>query len=176
MQTLSNSFALPGFKLSWLTFHGPDKAVQSIYKSVEYLADTFLTLNQLSQTLLPEIIKNSLKWRYKFAQQVEKNHRLASRLLRKVPNLKLHKPEGGFYCLLEASIKKTTDQELVIDLLKQTGVYLHPGQYYGLNPNSNYLILCFLQNPRVLTSSLKKVAKYFKKLPQKPAIGIKLNP
>lgn len=170
LQTLSNSFALPGFKLSWLTFHGPDKAVQSLYQSVEYLADTFLTLNQLSQTVLPEIIKHTEKWRYKFARQVEKNYRLAARLLRKVPQLKFHKPDGGFYCLLEATTGKKTDQDLVIDLLKQTGVYLHPGHYYGLNPESNYLVLCFLQDPRVLTSSLKKVAKYFK---SKAPVGIK---
>ena len=162
LQTLSNSFALPGFKLSWLTFYGQDKAVKPLYQAVEYLADTFLTLNQLSQTVLPEIIKNSINWRYKFAQQVEKNSRLATRLLRKVKHLKLHKPDGGFYCLLEASSAQKTDQDLVLDLLKQTGVYLHPGHYYGLKPESKYLVLCFLQDPRVLTSSLRKIAKYFK--------------
>ena len=162
LQTLSNGFALPGLKLSWLTFFGSDKAVQPLYQSVEYLADTFLTLNQLSQTILPEIIKNSVNWRYKFSQQVEKNYRLAERLLRKVPHLKLYKSDGGFYCLLQASIGKKTDQDLVVDLLKQTGVYLHPGHYYGLTPESNFLMLCFLQDPRVLTSSLKKVVKYFK--------------
>lgn len=162
LQTLSNSFALPGFKLSWLTFFGPQKAVNTLYQSVEYMADTFLTLNQISQTVLPDIIKHSVNWRYKFATQVEKNSRLAASLLRKVAHLKLHKPDGGFYCLLEASTAHKSDQHLVIDLLNQTGIYLHPGHYYGLDPARQYLVLCFLQDPGVLTSSLKKVARYFK--------------
>jgi len=160
---LANGFALPGLKLSWLTFHGSDQVCEGLMKAVEYLADTFLTLAQPVQAILPEIIAPSEKWRLKFQKQVEKNRDLTRKILKKSPKLEFSPAEGGFYCLIKPKESKLTDQELTLDLLKKTGLYLHPGAYYGLNSADSYLVLSFLQDPAILKKSLKNLVAYFKK-------------
>jgi aspartate/methionine/tyrosine aminotransferase len=163
LQSLSNGFALPGLQLSWLTFHGPKAATQTLMKATEYLADTFLTLSQISQTIAPEIISGTEKWRYKFQQQVEKNRNLVCKKLAKVPGVSFQQPAGGLFALIQVPQSQLTAEELVLDLLKNTSVYVHPGSYYGLAPEKASFVICFLQDPSVLSRSIKHIIKYFKR-------------
>lgn len=168
LQTLSNSFALPGFKVSWIQASGPDEEAQGFLHTVELMADTFLTLNQLSQAVLPEIIKFSKKWRHHFQKVIGKNQRILVGKLSKYPRLRFHHPAGGFYAFIEVlddhgqSIHdENADQQTVVALLEKTGIYLHPGQYYG-QKDGCYIMICFLQDPKILRLSLKKIARFFR--------------
>ncbi|MCC7431940.1 pyridoxal phosphate-dependent aminotransferase [Candidatus Peregrinibacteria bacterium] len=167
LNSLSNGFALPGFKLSWIRFSGNQEIIDDLIGSTEYLADTFLTLNQLSQTVLPELVKYSRKWRKNFVKSIEKNRQILVSKLKKSPQLKLHAPAGGFYSFIEVqdwpnnSDENTASEDFVIALLQETGVYVHPGQYYGQKQGC-YFMICFLQDQRTLRSSLKKINKFLK--------------
>ena len=191
LQTLSNAFALPGLKLSWMQVSGPKTAAAELISRLEMLADTFLNLNQLSQTILPEVVRYSRRWRHRFQKVVEKNRDILVGKLSKAPRLQFHYPEGGFYALIEVlppetqpAVTKTTESDAVIaptspesaspapleftnsedfsvQLLEKTGVYVHPGTYYGLQTGC-YFMTCFLQNPSTLRKSLKKIVKFLK--------------
>lgn len=179
LHTLSNTFALPGFKLSWIQINGPKERSAKLLQSLELLADSFLDINQLSQTILPEVIKYSKGWRKKFQKAVEKNRDILTGKLAKSARLRFHYPEGGFYAFIELIppekkdnsdefLEKTfkNDEEFVVSLLEETGIYVHPGYYYG-NKKGNYFMVCFLQSPKVLRTSLKKIVRFLK--PQKIA-------
>lgn len=169
LQSMSNSFALPGFKLSWMQVSGPTEKSNQLLQSLEYLADTFLTLNQFSSTILPEVIKYSRKWRRQFQKTVEKNRQIIVSRLGKSPRLRFHKPEGGFYTFIEVLDKdgqsmagEDAAEKFVINLLNETGLYVHPGYYYGQKTGC-YFMLCFLQEPRTLRNSTKKLLRFLKK-------------
>ncbi len=168
LQGLANSFALPGFKISWIQASGPDDQAQAFLQTLELLGDTFLNLNQLAQTVLPEVIKFSRRWRKKFQKTVERNRDILVSKLSKSPRLKFHFPEGGFYAFIEildeqgkTQTGEDLDQKFVVELLEKTGVYLHPGHYYG-KKSPCYAMICFLQEPRILRNSLKKIVKFLK--------------
>jgi len=181
LQSLTNSFALPGLKLSWLQVSGPAEKAENLLQSLEFLNDTFLTVNQLSQTVLPEIVRYSRKFRKKFQKTVEKNRHILVGKLSKSPRLKFHFPEGGFYAFVEVlpadssapessnSSGKTPlkeqsfagDEDFVVRLLEKTGIYVHPGNFYR-QQNRCYFMICFLQAPGVLRTSLKKIIKFLK--------------
>ncbi len=169
LQTLSNSFALPGLKISWMQVSGPPAKAENLLQSIEFMADTFLTLNQLSQSVLPEVVKYSQRWRRKFQKAVEKNRHILAGKLSKCSRLKFHYPEGGFYTFVEvlpdphlpAPAKPQTDEDFVVNLLAATGVYVHPGHYYGQQTGC-YFMICFLQDPGTLRNSLKKIVKFLR--------------
>ncbi len=185
LQTLNNSFALPGFKLSWMQVTGPKKRAEKLLQSLELLSDTFLNLNQFSQTILPEVVRYTKNWRKKFQKAVEKNRDILVGKLGKVKRLRFHYPEGGFYVFIEvlppqneesegeanSGNNKNTkhiierkfedDEDFVVSLLAETGVYTHPGYYYGQKKGS-YFMICFLQSPKILRSSLKKIVRFLK--------------
>jgi alanine-synthesizing transaminase len=168
LQSLGNSFALPGFKISWIQVSGPAEKAESLLQSLELIADTFLTIDQLGQTVLPEVVRYSRKWRRKFQKVVEKNRHILVGKLSKCPRLRFHYPEGGFYALVEVlpapdspSGSLPDDEDFVVDLLDKTGVYVHPGRYYGQKKGCWFMV-CFLQDPGTLRSSLKKIVRYLK--------------
>ncbi len=167
LQSLSNSFALPGLKISWLQVSGPAEQAANLLQSIEFLADTFLTLSQFSQTVLPEVVRFSNKWRRKFQKIVEKNRHILVGKLSKCPRLHFHFPEGGFYAFIkvladpESPGAVLSDEDFAVDLLEKTGIYVHPGYYYA-QKDGCYFMICFLQDPGVLRTSLKKIVKYFR--------------
>jgi len=168
LQTLSNSFALPGLKLSWIQVSGPANQAKPLLQKLEFLADTFLTINQVSQAILPEIVRHSHRWRKRFQAIVEKNSRTIIKRLGKSPQLRFHHPEGGFYAFIElldehgqSNTQPNADQNFSLQLLKQTGIYIHPGHYYSQKTGC-YFMLCFLQDPKTLRISCKNLLKFLK--------------
>lgn len=170
LHSLSNSFGLPGLKISWIRASGTQEFIEEILGGTEYLADTFLTLNQISQTILPEIVKYSRKWRKNFIKVVEKNRDIATRKLSKSPHIRMHFPEGGFYCLAEVKDwpADPEGEDFVISLLNETGIYVHPGRYYGQNKGC-YFMVCFLQDHNTLRRGIKKITKFLKSKLKKTA-------
>lgn len=167
LQTLSNSFALPGLKLSWIQVSGPKTESEELLSSLELISDTFLNTNQLSQTILPEIVRYSRRWRRQFRKVVEKNRDILVGKLSKSPRLKFHFPEGGFYALIEVippsehnATAFVNSEDFAVQLVEKTGVYVHPGSYYG--QEGCFFMVCFLQDPSILRKSLKKIVKFLK--------------
>lgn len=176
LQTLSNSFALPGLKLSWIQVSGPKSQSEELLASLELISDTFLNVNQLSQTVLPEVVRYSRRWRRKLQKAVEKNRDILVGKLSKSLRLKFHFPEGGFYALIEvlppgAEVTPTASEsqppvfengeDFAVSLLEKTGIYVHPGSYYGQEKGC-YFMVCFLQEPSILRKSLKKIVKFLR--------------
>jgi len=156
---LSKTYALPGLKLSWILMKGPQKELQPIADQLELMIDALLSCNQFSQVLLPTILKEGGKWLKNYHARIEKNRLLTIDILSQCPNLEFHYPEGGFYIFPKVLNTKLTDEEFCLDLLKKTGLYVHPGYFYDFPENCHFL-LCFLQDPKILKKSLKKIVKY----------------
>jgi aspartate/methionine/tyrosine aminotransferase len=181
LQTLSNSFALPGLKLSWIRVDGPAAPRNELLTSLELLSDTFLGVNQLTQGIMPELVRHTRRWRRKFRKTVEKNRDILVSKLTKSSRLRFHFPEGGFFAFVEvlppppplagqAGTKAAaiapqfaSAEDFCVSLLEKTGIYLHPGHYYGQNEGV-FFALCFLQSPSTLRSSLRKIVKFLRLL------------
>ncbi|MBD3270373.1 aminotransferase class I/II-fold pyridoxal phosphate-dependent enzyme, partial [Candidatus Peregrinibacteria bacterium] len=73
VNSIKHHFALPGLKLAWMTFQGKTKTVSEYVNAVEYLADNFLNLNHLTETILPEIFDFSKKYRKQLIKHIRKN-------------------------------------------------------------------------------------------------------
>ncbi len=166
LQSLSSTYALPGGKLAWMQVSGPAPQADKLAKNLECLADTFLSVNQFSQTILPDLVEHAGLWRRRLQRRLAKNQRLLCHLLGKSPRLRFHQPQGGFYLFVEVLDEAgqplaahQSDQQFCLSLLKQTGIYVHPGSYYGL-PNGCHFMICFMQNPRLLRRACKKILKF----------------
>jgi|GEM_PF-204874 len=125
---LSKTYALPGLKLSWIAVTGPVKSTQirlqksgqlqkstskvgatSKVEPVHYLdqlersADAFLSTNQISQAMAPDIIKKGQPFIKKLNRHLQKNRDRAVKILGQNPNITFHIPEGGFYLFARIS-------------------------------------------------------------------------
>lgn len=168
LEGLSKGFGLPGLKLSWITLHGESSETKIYAEKLEYLADIFLTANQFSQLMLPDILKYGKKWQKNFLKRVEKNRDLTMNILSKCQEINFSFTQGGFYVFpsidfTALSRANLNDEEFTLKLLKEKKIYVHPGYYYDYPENCHFLI-CFLQDPKVLKKTLKKIVDFVKSL------------
>jgi alanine-synthesizing transaminase len=152
---VSKTYALPGLKLSWVVVTGPD--CKKYIDQLERSADAFLACNQISQAMLPEIINKGNAFLKKFQKHLKTNRDLAIQTLGASPKISFHKPEGGFYLLAKIKGLRVSDEDFVIQLLKKTGIFVHPGYYYDYDKGL-YILISLLPPAKVLETSLKIIA------------------
>lgn len=176
---ISKTYALPGLKLSWIAVTGPKS--KEYLEELERFADALLSTNQITQKMLPQIMRRGKKFLAGFRRKVEGSRNLAAKILGAPaqkhggtaknpgsPSLEFHLPEGGFYLFLKikgARVKSgpakgrlLTDEDLVIDLLKKNAIFAHPGYFYDYDKEV-FLLVSLLLPPEKLKTSLRQIIK-----------------
>lgn len=135
---ISKTYALPGLKLSWIAATGPG-APQAI-EELELSVDTLLACNQISQAMLPAIIDEGEKFLQSYRDRVKKSRDTAIQILETCPHLSFHKSAGGFYLFPEVKNFPGTDEDFVIRMMENTGIFVHPGYFYDYEKGLHVLI------------------------------------
>ncbi len=158
---ISKMFALPSLKLSWIVVTGESKKVEEAVENLESTADTFLSCHTAIQETLPVLFSEGWSFVEEYKKVVRKRRSLMIELLQNIPNLQFNIPQGAFYCMLDLSktehAHRLKDEEaLVIQLMQETGVFIHPGYFYDYEKGSHGVI-SFLCSPEKLSKGLEKL-------------------
>jgi len=150
---ISKMFGLPDLKLGWIALSGPD--VRNYKKRLELLNDTYLGANYLVQSMLPAIFAEGID----FVEQMRRRFRsgidIALELLSENQAVKVCRPDGGYYLFPEIKTWKD-EEELVMHLLKNQAVLVHPGYFYDCEQGTHIMISC-LTEKRKLIEGLKRI-------------------
>jgi len=158
---LSKLAASPDLKLGWIAVTGPDSAERMA--ALELRSDTYLNANSISQALLPHLLADPAL--PPFVQGIvadcSTNRDSLETLLinADLPAIKrLNLPAGGIHCVLELSRAYCNNAEtLAIRLLREHGLYLHPGELYGLY-DQPCLIISLLKKPAQFEAAIATLA------------------
>jgi aspartate/methionine/tyrosine aminotransferase len=149
---ISKMFALPDLKLGWIA---PSGGATEIYaERLEFLNDTFLGANSLTQSMLPALFERGMPFVAEMREYVRSNLALALTKLAACPAVHARPPDGGYY-LFPAVDGWDDEEELVVHLLKH-GVLVHPGYFYGYEHGTHLMISC-LTNPSDLNEGLDRL-------------------
>lgn len=135
---ISKTYALPGLKLSWNVVTGPGAA--QYLDELELSVDTLLACNQISQAMLPAIIGDGEEFLQSYRERVKKSRDIAIKILATSPHLSFHKSAGGFYLFPEVKNFPGTDEDFVIHMMENTGIFVHPGYFYDYEKGLHVLI------------------------------------
>ena len=69
----------------------------------------------------------------------------------------LHLAAGGFYLTLKVGEAEVDEEALCIELLRESGVLVHPGYFYDMAPA--HLVLTFVLQHELLGRSLKALCE-----------------
>jgi len=152
---ISKMFGLPDLKLGWIALSGAD--LKDYVKRLELLNDTYLGANYLVQSMLPVIFDEGLS----FVEQIRARFRsgidIALELLSKNNKIKVCRPDGGYYLFPE--IKTLNDEEeLVLHLLKNRGILVHPGYFYDCEHGTHIMISCLIEKEKLIEGIKRIVA------------------
>ncbi len=155
---LSKTYALPGYKLSWIIVSG--SGISSHMDHLSRSIDTFLSTNQIAQYLLPTIIEKGDAFIKSFQKRLKESRTVAIETLNSWQRVEFLEPEGGFYLFIKIKNPRLTDEELVIRLMQETGIFVHPGYFYDYDEKGVYILITLLKDSKKLKTALEKIKKF----------------
>lgn len=140
---ISKICGLPQMKVAWLAATGPGAA--EAMARLEVVADTYLSMNAPVQAALPVWLAARGGIQAQIRERTRRNlltldELLAEQRVGQTLVNRLH-VEGGWYAVLR--IPATQPDESTVQQLLETGVWVHPGFFFGLG-QSGWLVVSLL--------------------------------
>ena len=153
----SKSLGLPQVKLGWAVAGGPPAERDAALAALELIADTFLSVSTPVQIAAPALLRRGADVRAAIHDRVRRNLSRARELVRQYPACELLRAEGGWAVPLRVPATRS-EEELVLDLLRQAHVLVHPGYFFDF-PREAFLVVSLLPVERVFDDALSRVLR-----------------
>ena len=133
---LSKIAGLPQMKAAWIATFGPEPEKAEALGRREVIADTFLSMNAPVQLALPEWIAGAGKIQRQILERARGNLAVLEKISAEEPGrLKVLEVEAGWSAVV-ALPPCVGERDCAERLLRQAGVVVHPGAFYGMaEPN-----------------------------------------
>ncbi len=151
---LSKVLALPGMKLAWTVVCGPEQERTEALHRLGFIADTFLSVNAPVQTALRQWLPLADGMQRQIRTRVDSNLAALDHLLPGSVCSRL--PVRAGWCAILRVPATLADEHLSILLLREAGVLVHPGSFYGL-PARGWLVLSLLLQPQVFQDGVAQL-------------------
>ena len=138
MSGLSKIAGLPQMKVAWLVTSGPEPWKSQACARLDVIADAYLSMNAPIQLALPSFLQQRSGFQKQLIVRVHSNLRELDRQIAAQDSCSRLEVEGGWYVILRVPATRP-DEDLAVDLLESSDVYVHPGHFYDF-PSDGYLI------------------------------------
>lgn len=158
---ISKTLALPQLKLSWIVCSFPKNIKKELHEGLEIIADTYLSVNTPVQVALADLFRIKDLIQTQIQNRINQNLDIAISQFSNCPRINYYLPQGGWYFVVKIYNTPLHDEELIIDLLNQTGVYVHPGSMFRFPDDNCYLIISLLPEEKTFREGIQKIIQYF---------------
>ena len=162
---ISKIAALPQMKVAWIATCGPISAVNYALSRLEVIADTFLSMNALSQLALPTWLAGRRHLQRQIQKRVESNLEAL-----RIAGVDLLHLEAGWSAVLRlreyARDSVASEPPIAERILEQSGVIVHPGEFYGLS-GSRMVVVSLITAPEVFRLGVERMLQYRANEPSK---------
>jgi aspartate/methionine/tyrosine aminotransferase len=142
---LSKSVGLPQLKLGWMAVDGPDELLLGALQRLEVIADTYLSVATPVQLSVSRLLEHGASVRVQIADRLLLNFEALEGLAAAYPAFRVMTPEGGWSAVVRAPAIMP-DEAQVIALLRDAGVLVHPGYFFGFD-RPGYFVISLLATP-----------------------------
>jgi len=153
---LSKSAGLPSWKLGWIRLGGPVEVRRQVRASLEWIADSYLSVATPVQRALPGILELAPVIRSAILGRVRGNLAVLRTALADRPAIELLEPAGGWSAVLRVCHPRS-DEELALELLDRHGVLVHPGYFFDF-ATDDFLVLSLLPPPELFVEGVGRLA------------------
>lgn len=151
---LSKLVCAPQLKLSWLRVDGPAEELAAAHGALETVADTYLSVSSPVALALPEVLDRADESVRATRARLAANLALA-RTVFDDDGFRVRRCGGGWTVLVDVP-RYLPDEELVLTLLDQARLAVHPGYFYDL-PTPGTLALSLLPEPATFETGCRRL-------------------
>jgi alanine-synthesizing transaminase len=152
---LSKSIGLPQLKLGWIAAQGPEALVQQAMRRLELVCDTYLSVSAPIQHALGALFAGGAAVRAQIAARTGDNYRALASHVAKHPSCRLLRAEGGWSAVIQVPATRS-EEELVLALLEQDGVLVHPGYFFDF-PRAAFVVVSLLPPREVFDEAITRL-------------------
>lgn len=157
MGGLSKLAGSPQLKLAWTILSGPEAARREARERLELIADTFLSVSTPVQLALPALLEAAPVVTAAIAHRCRQNLDELRRLAAASALTPLH-AEGGWCAVLQLP-SAISEDDLVVDLLREEGVLVQPGWFYDFE-RAPFAIVSLLTEPSTFRQGCERLVSY----------------
>jgi len=95
-------------------------------------------------------------------EKLRRRRNLTVSLLNSFPKIRCVSPQAAFYAYPRLEIPRS-DTEFVMDLVRQTGVIVVPGDGFGQTPGTKHFRMVFLPPEETLEQALRLIGEFAQK-------------
>jgi alanine-synthesizing transaminase len=139
---LSKSVGLPQVKLGWIAIAGPPGIVSQTLERLEVVCDTYLSVSTPVQLAAAELLDRGRAIRSQISERLRSNYRKLNELAVSWPSCRVLPSAGGWYAVVQVPTLRA-EEDLVVDLLNEDGVLVHPGYFFDF-PRESFLVVSLL--------------------------------
>ncbi len=155
---LSKISGLPQMKVAWIAVAGAEELKQEALSRLEVIADTYLSMNAPLQWAIPEMLTERRSIQSQLMERIRANLAELDRQLAAQTLCSRLEVEGGWYVILRVPAT-TSDEELAIAVLRQTGVLVQPGHFYDF-ASDGYLVVSLIAAKEIFAEGIERLLRF----------------
>lgn len=155
---LSKSVGLPQAKLGWIAVSGPSELRQSALERLELICDTYLSVSTPVQIAAGDLLDRGAAVREQIRKRIAENFRWMRSATDTTACTTLN-AEGGWSAVLQVPTLET-EEDLVVSLLSNDGVLVHPGFFFDFS-HPSFLVISLLPAPDTFASGVTRILRHF---------------
>ncbi len=160
---LSKRLGLPQLKLGWIAASGPAADLMEARGRLEILADTYLSAGTPAMNALPGLLRGSELFAKPCRERLAANIAVLRRILEGPDSPhRVLRCEGGWTAIVE-SPRLAGEEELALGLLRERGLWSHPGYFFDMEREAFFTVGLILQRER-LERGAEAYRAYFERL------------
>lgn len=158
---LSKSVGLPQVKLGWIVVAGPDDLVDDALARLELICDTYLSVSTPVQQAAAELMSRGAEVGRQIRERVTNNYKRLVARASATPSCRVLASEGGWYAVVQVPTLGS-EEDLVLDLLTERGVLVHPGYFFDF-PSESFLVVSLLTPVAAFDEAVSRILGYFER-------------
>jgi tyrosine aminotransferase len=145
---IAKQYLVPGWRLGWISIYDSANIFHEVRQGLQRLSTLILGPNTIVQGAVVQIFNETPDDFYTTLNNTLKEHAdYTVERISKIPGLKVIKPRGAMYCMVEIDIEKFKSEEIYDDvtfskiLLREESVFVLPGQCFRMH-NFFRIVIC----------------------------------
>ena len=148
--SLSKAYLAPGWRTGWLAVGRTDR-LNEVLAAIKKLADGRLCSTAPMEYALVAALNGDRSHQHAFRQALRERARVTTERLNAIEGLSVVAPSAAFYAMPRVTLPEgTTDEDYVLELLRETGVLCVYGSGFGARPEEGFFRVVFLAPPAEL--------------------------
>jgi aspartate/methionine/tyrosine aminotransferase len=155
---LSKSVGLPQVKLGWIVAGGPPPQRDAALSAIELIADSFLSVSTPVQLALPALLHHGAEIRTAIQRRTRENLHALRDAARQFPACDVLRVGGGWSAVIRVPATRG-EERLVLDLLEQEHVLVHPGYFFDFRSEA-FIVISLLPDVAAFGDGIARVLRF----------------